>query len=257
MNLKSKADLHIHSNFSDGQNSPQEIVDEAIKRGLAIIAITDHNQIEGAQIAQRYAQRNKLPLEVIVGEEVYTQDGEVIGLFLKTWITPHQTAQKTCQEIKKQGGLTFAPHPASIIGGVGLNHRQIKKLAQKKLLDAIELHNGGDLVRIDRHLTKYQNTLPLLAQIGGSDAHQIQDIGSCYTLFPGKNQKDLKLAIQKNLTQAKQKAGFQDPQHVLNYFQRGFVRILKKENHYSHKSPLSFKIRVILKQIHQKYWQTK
>jgi len=253
--IHSKADLHIHSTFSDGENDPQEIVNEALKKGLSVIAITDHNRIKGARAAKKYTLKHKLPLEIIIAEEIYTKQGEVIALFIKKWIKPHRDIKETCREIKKQGGLVVAAHPASIIGGVGLSYREIRRLAKKNLLDAIEHHNGGDLIRFDRHLTKYKVKLPNLAQLGGSDAHQQKDIGLCYTTFPGKNANDLKKAIEKNLTRPHQKKIYLTLSHWLDYSFRGFIRILSKKKHYPHQTSKSFKIRSILNQINQKYWR--
>ncbi len=253
--IYSKADLHLHTTFSDGENDPQEMVDEALKKGFSVVAIADHNRIKGAWVARKYALKHKLPIEIIIAEEIYTKQGEIIALFIKKWIKPHQDIEETCQEIKKQGGLVVATHPASIIGGVGLSYQEIRRLVKKNLLDAFEHHNGGDLVRFDRHLTKYKVKLPDLARLAGSDAHQKEDVGLCYTTFPGKSTNDLKKAIEKNLTHPHQKKTYLTLSHWFNYFSRGFIRILSKKKHYPHQTPKSFKIRSMLNQTKQKYWQ--
>ncbi len=251
----SRADLHLHTTFSDGEADPQEMVNEALKKGLSVIAIADHNRIRGAKIARKYALDHGLPIEVIIAEEIYTKQGEVIALFIKKWIKPHQNIEKTCQEIKKQGGLVVAVHPASIIGGVGLSYREIRHLTKKNLLDAFEHHNAGDLVRFDRHLTKYKVKLPDLARLAGSDAHQKEDVGLCYTTFPGKSANDLKKAIEKNLTRPHQEKTYLTLFHWFNYFSRSLIRILSKKKHYPHQTSKSFKIRSMINQIKQKYWQ--
>lgn len=255
MKKLNQADLHLHSTFSDGETSPQKIVDEALKKGFSVIAIADHNRIKGALVARKYALKHKLPIEIIVAEEIYTKQGEIIALFIKKWIKPHRNVEKTCRKIKKQGGLVVAVHPASIIGGVGLSYREINRLAKKNLLDAFEYHNGGDLVRFDRHLTKYKIKFPNLAQLAGSDAHQQKDIGLCYTTFPGKRASDLKKAIEKNLTRPHQGKTYLTFFHWLDYFSRGLIRLMSKKKHYPHQTSKSFKIRSMLNQISQKYWQ--
>ncbi len=251
----SKADLHIHSTFSDGQDTPRKIVKKAIEKDLSVIAITDHNRIKGAIEAQNYVKEEKLPIDVIIGEEVYTQEGEIIGLFLKNHITPHKTAKETCQEIKKQGGLVIAPHPASIIGGVGLSYKKIRELEKEKLIDAIEIYNGGDIIRFDRHLTKHKVHFPHLAKVAGSDSHQERDLGDCFTYFSGSTALDLKKAIKERKTIPAQISSYLTLAHILGYILRGVPRMLKKDRHYPHKTKISFKIKSMLRQIKEKYWQ--
>ena len=81
--LYSKADTHIHTSYSDGTSSPEDIVKFAAGK-LQVIAITDHNRIKGAFKAKEYALRNSfLDVEVIIGEEISTKNGHVIGLFFR------------------------------------------------------------------------------------------------------------------------------------------------------------------------------
>jgi predicted metal-dependent phosphoesterase TrpH len=96
-----KVDLHVHTNFSpDGEASPQEVIARCRKLGFSCIAITDHNTIAGAKDVQETAS-----LRVIVGEEVMTSHGEVMGLFLKEEIPRNLTPVESMQAIKEQGGL--------------------------------------------------------------------------------------------------------------------------------------------------------
>ena len=79
-----KADLHIHSNCSDGKPSIEEILEYVEhKTDLDVIAITDHDTIDGALLAQELMKRKKYRFEVIIGEEISTKRGHIIGLFLK------------------------------------------------------------------------------------------------------------------------------------------------------------------------------
>src|SRR4030081_225920 len=106
-----RADLHMHTNFSDGWPSPSELVDHASwHTDLNVIAVTDHDTIEGAlRAAERAARRSKL--EVIVGEEVSTRGGHVLALFLQSRLRPGMSAAATVHAIHEQGGLAIAPHP--------------------------------------------------------------------------------------------------------------------------------------------------
>src|SRR5690348_12778083 len=87
-----RADLHIHTTFSDGWPGPVEVVRRARRLGLHVIAITDHDTIEGALWAADYAGRLGAGAQVIVGEEVSTRNGHVVGLFLEKRVRPGQSA---------------------------------------------------------------------------------------------------------------------------------------------------------------------
>ncbi|MEA2656455.1 MAG: hypothetical protein QOI23_1820, partial [Chloroflexota bacterium] len=102
-----RVDLHLHSNYShDGQASLQELIDRSRECGLDRIALTDHNTVEGALELARIA-----PELAIVGEEVKTREGEVIGLFITGRITPYLMPEEVMDLIHEMGGLTYLPHP--------------------------------------------------------------------------------------------------------------------------------------------------
>jgi predicted metal-dependent phosphoesterase TrpH len=203
---RSVADLHIHTHYSDGWDSPAEIVDQARLRGLRVIAITDHDCIEGAFIAARHAAM-KPGVDVVVGEEVSTREGHVLGLFLKTRVAPGLTAADTVAAIHDQGGLAIAAHPywrtrAHASGhpphGVGdrlLNAR----------FDAVEVLNGGftPSMMLANVRAAWANEHRLLAEIGGSDAHVKQAVGSAVTLFRGSTVRHLRRALESGETLAR------------------------------------------------------
>ncbi|MCW3128739.1 MAG: esterase-like activity of phytase family protein [Methanophagales archaeon] len=101
-----QADLHTHTYYSgfskvgfipypESVTPPETMVDAAVKKGLDVLCITDHNEIEGAMRAERYVRENGLEIEVVVGEEVSTADGEVLGLFLQERISRGLSAAET------------------------------------------------------------------------------------------------------------------------------------------------------------------
>ncbi len=102
-----KIDLHTHSSIShDGGITEQQYQTLLEKDPTAVVAITDHNEISLAQkLSIMYSGR------VIVGEEIMSESGEIIGLFLHSRIQPGLSALATCQAIKEQGGLVYVPHP--------------------------------------------------------------------------------------------------------------------------------------------------
>lgn len=81
-----KVDLHIHTNYSDGVFTPEEIVDSAIEQGLSAIAITDHDNIEAYSIAKDYIEKNEKQIQIIPGVEINTfhgkQEVHILGYFM-------------------------------------------------------------------------------------------------------------------------------------------------------------------------------
>jgi hypothetical protein len=166
-------DLHMHTDHSHDCATPVEVlIAEARARGLGAIAITDHNEISGAQEAVGKADG----LKVIVAEEVKTADqGEVIGLFIKDKIPRGMTLQETIAEIKRQDGLVYVPHPFDRMHSVP-DYEHL--LAVIDDLDAIEVFNPRVAItefneEAVRFAAKYR--IPAGA---GSDAHVTQGLGS-------------------------------------------------------------------------------
>src|SRR4030042_2383291 len=107
-----KADYHIHTRYSDGKPTPQEVLDYVENHtDLAVIAITDHDTLEGALGAQKLMKGKNYRFELIIGEEMTSKDGHIIGLFLKERVEPGLSAEETVAAIKKQGGIVIAAHP--------------------------------------------------------------------------------------------------------------------------------------------------
>ncbi|HKN41124.1 MAG TPA: PHP domain-containing protein, partial [Acidimicrobiia bacterium] len=111
MSRRGLADLHIHTTYSDGWPTPRDVVDHAAaETALDVIAITDHDTIEGALRAAEYAARTSA-LRVLIGEEVSSRQGHILGLFLTNRIRPGLTAAHTVDLIHAQGGVAIAAHP--------------------------------------------------------------------------------------------------------------------------------------------------
>jgi glycosyltransferase involved in cell wall biosynthesis len=166
-------DLHMHTDHSYDCATPVEVLlAEARVRGLGAIAVTDHNEISGALDARAKADGVK----VIVAEEVKTADqGEVIGLFIEEKIERGMTLQQTIEEIKRQGGLVYVPHPFDRLHSVPDYEHLLEVLDE---VDAIEVFNPRIAIsefneEAVRFAAKYR--IPAGA---GSDAHVPQGLGS-------------------------------------------------------------------------------
>ena len=166
-------DLHMHTDHSYDCATPVEVLlAQARARGLGAIAITDHNEISGAHDARAKAEG----IKVIVAEEVKTaEQGEVIGLFIEEKIPRGLTLKETIDEIKRQGGLVYVPHPFDRMHSVPDYEHLLGVLDE---IDAIEVFNPRVAIaefndEALRFAAKYR--IPAGA---GSDAHVPQGLGS-------------------------------------------------------------------------------
>ena len=142
-----RADLHVHSYCSDGAQSPEAIVRAAAGR-LDVIALTDHDDIHGALRARDFALRHpELGVDVVVGEEVSSLNGHVIGLWLQERVPAGLPALQTIDLIHAQGGLAVAAHPFHPLRGAARGHRSVGALAGDLPLDALEVVNNAGVFR--------------------------------------------------------------------------------------------------------------
>ncbi len=171
-------DLHVHTCYSkDSLTALPTVLAWAKRRRLGAIAITDHDTIEGALAL---ADLDDLP--VIVGEEIKTSEGEIIGLFLKEWIAPGETPAETVRAIHAQGGLVYVPHARDELRHSTLTLRALLEILPQ--VDLIEALNA----RVTR-LAANDAALALAQQHGlpcgaGSDAHQGFEIGRAFVRMP-------------------------------------------------------------------------
>lgn len=207
--LLGKADLHIHTNYSDAKPTIEEILDYVEnKTDLDIIAIADHDTIEGALRAKRLIKKKKYRFEIIIGEEISTKEGHVIGLFLNQNIKKGISSREAIQEIKRQKGLVMMPHPLRHVrvnyGKANLDGLDfLTLLKEKKNIDAMETINGSPgLYKDNLRASFFNDTIMLKAEVGGSDAHVIDAIGTGFTIFEGKSVFDLRSAILNCQTRA-------------------------------------------------------
>lgn len=128
-------DLHTHSIASpDGSLTAADYRSILEKGRLQCIAVTDHNTVDFALQLQA-----ELGDRIIVGEEVSTGEGEVIGLFLQRTIAPTATAAEAVRAIREQHGLVYVPHPFETVRH-GITADALLKIA--KHVDILEVHNG-------------------------------------------------------------------------------------------------------------------
>jgi predicted metal-dependent phosphoesterase TrpH/glycosyltransferase involved in cell wall biosynthesis len=168
------ADLHMHTNHSHDCAVPvADLLDYAEGQGLGAIAITDHNVFTGAQEAVQLARGRDLV--VIPGEEIKTEKGEVIGLFLDEKIERGQPMAETIAAIREQGGVVYLPHPFDrlhTIPDAPTLHRHLPQIDVFEVYNARLLFEGFNDEAL-RFARKYNLTMG-----AGSDAHVLQGVGT-------------------------------------------------------------------------------
>ena len=192
----SKADIHMHTNLGDGWASPAQVIRQAMQRGLQVIAITDHDHVEGAKrVADLLAQQEHPPFQLITGVEVSTRQGHLLGLFVERAPKALRSVEESIDAIKEQGGLVIIPHPLGRLVP-SLSRSRIDELLNKGFsIDGIEIYNPSPANASMRDTVRRANEQWHLADIGGSDAHFWQHIGAAYTLFPGSTSAELRAGI--------------------------------------------------------------
>ncbi|HOG45889.1 MAG TPA: PHP domain-containing protein [Anaerolineae bacterium] len=174
-----RVDLHTHTHHSpDSLMAPPAIIAAALRHGLDAVAVTDHNSIEGALQVRAAA-----PFPVIVGEEVKTTEGEIIGLFLQRPIPPRLSPEETIAAIHEQGGLAYVPHPLDRWRGEAMGRRVLERIIAQ--VDAIEVFNARTLAARDNALARQIAEAHGLPMGAGSDAHTTYEIGRAYVEIDG------------------------------------------------------------------------
>lgn|GEM_PF-936447 len=197
----SAAELHSHTDHSDGTCTAAENVALARGRGLAVVAITDHDMIDAALDGMRAAAEHGL--EAIVGQEITTRrQHHIVGLFLERAVPLFKTVPETVARIRDQGGLAIIAHPFLPFPGA-TSESTIRGWLEKTTFDGIELDSQYlPQKRRAKLLAFYLAHADVLgAAVGGTDAH-FGDVGRIATLFPGSTAADLRAAIENRATTA-------------------------------------------------------
>jgi predicted metal-dependent phosphoesterase TrpH len=166
-----RVDLHVHSSASfDCKVEPERVAARCRQLGLSPVFLTDHDTIDGALKLRAAGVR------VVVGEEIATTEGELIGLFLTERIPAGLSSGEAVFRIKEQGGLVYLEHPYDTVRR-RLTEEAIEKLADK--IDIVEVFNGRSDEQANRPAKDLCETLGA-APGAGSDAHTVDEIGSVY-----------------------------------------------------------------------------
>ncbi|HXO66521.1 MAG TPA: PHP-associated domain-containing protein [Candidatus Dormibacteraeota bacterium] len=200
-----KADMHIHTSCNDGTATVVEILDFVRdSTDLDVIAITDHDRLRGAQEAvDRSAD---YPFEIVPGVEMTTLEGHCLCLFVQQPIKMWRSLEWTIGKAHEQGAIVIAPHPMSMLTrsiGRWSFERVMKSKSAEIYFDAVETLNPSYAGRVAeprvRALNQERWQLP---EVGNSDAHHREGVGSAYTIFDGTTAAEYRSALTRHATRA-------------------------------------------------------
>ena len=189
-----KCDLHIHTHYSyDSISSVQDIVKVAVNKKINCLAITDHNEVEGALEIKKYATPKSIL--IIPGIEVKTKMGDILGLNVKAKISDGLSVKDTVKRIKEQGGTAIIAHPFSFFTPF---KGRIENFLEE--IDGIETLNAA-IFKGDNKKALELAKKEGLSFTAGSDAHSPSFVGGAYMEIPGNNlsvEQVLRAVINKN-----------------------------------------------------------
>ncbi len=169
-----KLDLHTHSQASADGGITAAQYRRVLETGrLDCIAVTDHNTADFALKLHR-----ELGAAIIVGEEIMTTGGEIIGLFLSKTIPGGQSPADTVRAIRQQGGLVYIPHPFETVRS-GLSAETLETIADK--VDIVEVHNGRAWLQNRGPQALTWATVHRKARAAASDSHGYRALGTTFT----------------------------------------------------------------------------
>lgn len=170
-----KVDMHMHSERSPDSRLSVALQARRIKEaGLDVACATDHNTIEGGLRLRDLADG----FRVIVGSEILSRDGEIVGLFLERDVPRGLSAEETIDRIRDQGGVVIVPHPFSRNRGNHMRRPALERIQAR--VDAVEVFNAREAFASDNARAAAFAAERGIAGAVGSDSHRASEIGAAW-----------------------------------------------------------------------------
>src|SRR5205809_4140879 len=199
-----RADLHMHSTYSDGLATIEQILHRVQHyTNLDVIAITDHDVINGALRARDLWAKGNYRFDFIVGGEISTKEGHMLALFIEKRIQPGLTIELSIDLVNEQGGLAIVAHPLNPIFRHSCQREVLDRIYANNdvWLDGIETWNASFCgIRANRIAMRLNREVYGWAEVGNSDAHTLGSIGCGCTWFEGKSAQDVRTTIEVGLS---------------------------------------------------------
>jgi predicted metal-dependent phosphoesterase TrpH len=195
--------MHVHTSHNDGTAPVRAILDRVRdSTDLSVIAITDHDRLRGAQEAVQF--QGDYAFDIVPGLEVTTLEGHCLCLFVEKPIKMWRSLEWTVGRAHEQGALVIAPHPMSMLTrsiGRWSFERVMNSRSDEIYFDAVETFNPSYAGRIAeakvRRLNRERWNLP---EVGNSDSHHLEGVGTAYTTFAGTSAADYRRALLEHAT---------------------------------------------------------
>lgn len=199
-----RADLHMHSTYSDGIATVEQILHHAQHRtDLDVIAITDHDVIDGSLRARDLWAKGNYHFDFIVGEEISTKEGHLLALFIEKRIPAGLSIERSIDLVHEQGGLAIVAHPLNPIFRHSCQRDVLDRIYTEKAvwLDGIETWNASFCgIGANRVAMRANREIYGWPEVGNSDAHTLNAIGRGCTWFEGKSAQDVRITIESGLS---------------------------------------------------------
>jgi hypothetical protein len=171
----------MHTHCEASPDSRTKVADQARAvraTGIDVICATDHNTIEGGLRLRELADG----FRVVIGEEISSRDGEIIGLFLERAVPRDLSGQETIARIHDQGGLVVVPHPFSINRRYHMRRASLDRLRSQ--IDALEVFNAREAIFLNNRSAAAYAKEHNIVGAAGSDAHRASEIGGAFVEMP-------------------------------------------------------------------------
>ncbi len=164
-------DLHTHTCYSrDSLTSLTDFLAACRRKGLERVAVTDHGSIEGALRLQEME-----PQRIIVGQEIYTTEGELIAYFLTRPVPSDCTPQGAIEQVHAQGGIVGVSHPLDRLRREALGRKGVVAILDQ--IDFLEVFNARCIFPADNRAARELALAAGLPMTAGSDAHMLWELG--------------------------------------------------------------------------------
>jgi hypothetical protein len=172
--LRLRAELHAHSNLSDGMDSVRRMLEAAVEKNLDVISITDHDTVNGSLEAVEIVEEEHLPIKVLVGVEITTSSGHLLAYGIERDVDPKMSMRESCDTVRKLGGICFLAHPFDFIRGGSI------RIGDFRAVDGVEVFNAKSYVNFlaKKFALKYSKP-----GIAGSDAHSARSVGTAVSFL--------------------------------------------------------------------------
>jgi len=201
-----RADVHIHpsGSWADAR-TPDAFYDALRVSGLQVAVLTEHDRIDVAEELVARSRNEGLPVELVVGEEITTRQGHLLGIGLSERVPAGRSLATAIALIHEQGGIAVAAHPL-LPAYMAAPEQLLVELAEgdpSSRPDALEaMHPTAAWLPGWRGSVERLATRCGYAVVGGSDAHAARSVGRVWTSFPGATAADLVAAIRARETSA-------------------------------------------------------